>query len=183
MNEQTLLARAREWDMEALAQIYDQYSPALYRYAMRLLGDQDAAEECVAETFSRFLHALHNGKGPRQALKAYLYRIAHNWITDYYRRHPPAEAIDDHERTLADRDPGPEAWATRRWTQEAVRRALHHLTPDQRQVVVLRFLEGWSLAEVAQALDKPVGAIKALQHRALARLRTLLAHFVEAEHV
>lgn len=174
MNEAQLLRRARAWDMEALGAIYDQYSPLLYRYAMRLLGDPDVAEECVAETFSRFLQALHGGGGPQQHLKAYLFRVAHNWITDYYRRYRPVESLDTWPQPLADDDPSPESVAEVRWQQERVRALLARLTPDQRQVVVLRFLEGWPLAEVAEALGKPVGAVKALQHRALAALRRLL---------
>ena len=174
MNEAQLLRRARAWDMEALGAIYDGYSPLLYRYAMRLLGDPDVAEECVAETFSRFLQALRGGGGPKQHLKAYLFRVAHNWITDYYRRHQPVESLDTWPQPLADEDPSPEEVADVRWQQERVRALLARLTPDQRQVIVLRFLEGWSLAEVAETLDKPVGAVKALQHRALAALRRLL---------
>jgi RNA polymerase sigma-70 factor (ECF subfamily) len=56
-----------------------------------------------------------------------------------------------------------------------VRSALFHLTPDQRQVILLRYVEGWELEEIARAVQKPVGAVKALQHRAVARLRRLLA--------
>ncbi len=174
MDEAQLLQRARSWDMEALGEIYDHYSPLLYRYAVRLLGDQDLAEDCVAETFSRFLQALRKGKGPERHLKAYLFRVAHNWITDRFRRQPLEEALEDHSVHLADQGPAPDEVAEMRWRQEQVRAMLRQLTPDQRQVVVLRFLEGWSLAEVAAAMEKPVGAVKALQHRALAALRRLM---------
>ena len=88
-HQEELLRRARKFDQQALAEIYDSYSTGLFGYALRLLGDTNLAEECVAEAFTRFLNALHSGKGPKDHLKAYLYRIAHNWITDYYRRHPP----------------------------------------------------------------------------------------------
>src|SRR5512138_184862 len=88
-SEQDLLNGARALDMQALAAIYDRYSPGLYAYAMRLLGDECQAEDCVAETFSRFLKSLRAGQGPEEHLQAYLYRIAHNWITDLYRRQPP----------------------------------------------------------------------------------------------
>ena len=84
-----LLKGARNFDQQALGEIYDLYSGKLYAYSMRLLGSQDLAEECVAETFSRFLLALKNGGGPQEYLQAYLYRVAHNWITDTYRRQPP----------------------------------------------------------------------------------------------
>ncbi len=84
--EQELLTKAGQFDTRALTEIYDLYSPRLYRYAMRLLGDDCAAEDCVSETFSRFLKALQAGKGPRDYLQAYLFRAAHNLVVDHYRR-------------------------------------------------------------------------------------------------
>lgn len=174
MDEARLLQRAREWDMAALGAIYDTYSPLLYRYAVRLLGDPDLAEECVAETFARFLHALRAGKGPTRHLKAYLFRVAHNWITDRYRRAVPETTLDDKAHGMAHDGPGPDEHYESQWEQERVRHLLARLTPEQRQVIVLRFLEGWSHAEIAAAMDKPVGAVKSLQHRALAALRRLL---------
>ena len=80
-----LMAGACQLNMEVLGEIYDLYSPGIYRYAWRLVGDADVAEECVAETFSRFLGVIKNGEGPQNYLKSYLYRIAHNWICDYWR--------------------------------------------------------------------------------------------------
>ncbi len=175
VDEKQLLERARAWDMDALEQIYDLFSPVLYRYAMRLLGDADLAEDCVSETFTRFLYALRNGKGPKDHLKAYLFRIAHNWITDRHRRGRPSEPLEDHAHHLtADADGSPDETAHLRWEQARVREALFQLTPEQRQVIVLRYLEGWSHREIAETMDKPVSAVKALQRRALAALRRLL---------
>jgi len=167
-----LLQRAQSFDRQALAQIYDLYSPGLYRYAMRLLGDASAAEDCVAEAFSRFLQALRRGKGPRDYLQAYLYRIAHNWITDQYRRQPtpPAEL----EEGFADPASGPEESAARRIHQMRLREALRRLTSDQQQVIALKYLDGWENEEIARAIGKPVGAVKSLQHRALSTLQRLL---------
>ena len=171
--EANLLRGAKAFDMQYLGAIYDRYSPGLYAYSMRLLGDACLAEDCVAETFSRFLKALRAGQGPDQHLQAYLYRIAHNWITDQYRREPPPPlALED---DFAEQDGmRVEAQAGQHMQQEQVRAALRLLTPDQRQVIMLRFLEGWSIDDVAAAVDKPVSAVKALQHRALAALRRYL---------
>ncbi len=181
LKEDDLLRGARAFDQQVLAEIYDRYSTPLYRYAMRLLGEVVPAEECVAETFTRFLQALRAGKGPQDHLQAYLYRIAHNWITDYYRRQPPpALALD--EEWGVDRDAHPGRLVEGRYAQERVRLALRALTPEQRQVVVLRFLEGFGNEMVAAALDKPLGAVKALQHRALGTLRRLLAPVEEEEN-
>ena len=171
--QEELLARAKRLDMEALAEIYDLYSSGLYGYGLRLLGDVELAEDCVAETFSRFLQALHVGKGPRDFLQAYLYRIAHNWITDQYRRQPiPPLSLT--ENLYNSRELLPEKEAVENIQKEKVRAALLHLTPEQRQVIMLKYYEGWGNREVAAALDKPIGAVKSLQHRALGALKRML---------
>ncbi len=171
--EKELLKAAQFFDQDTLAVIYDRFSPGLYRYAMRLLGDDCLAEDCVGETFQRFLKALRAGQGPRDHLQAYLYRIAHNLITDSYRRQPPLP-IDLDENLCADDGLHPEGQVDARMQESRVRLAIRALTPDQRQVITLRFIEGWENDEVAAALMKPVGAVKALQHRALQALRRLL---------
>jgi RNA polymerase sigma-70 factor (ECF subfamily) len=176
-NEAKLLSEAKKFDQNALAEIYDVYSPGLYRYAYRQLGSQEIAEECVAETFSRFLNALKRDKGPSQNLRAYLYRIAHNWITDQFRRKSlPTEPLKPEIQS----SPGqlPEKIVDTHMTKELIRTHLSQLTPDQRQVLTLKFIEGWNNEEIAASLKKPVGAVKALQHRGLKNLRKRLKdHF------
>jgi RNA polymerase sigma-70 factor (ECF subfamily) len=167
-----LIIGARRFEQDALTAIYDQYSSRLYRYAMRLMGDVYLAEECVAETFDRFLKALRSGGGPRDHLQAYLYRIAHNWITDQFRRQPPPPLNLDESR-IADIYDHLSA-VELQTEQERMRAALRYLTPDQRQVIVLKYLEGMDNENIAATLEKPVGAVKSLQHRALAALRKLL---------
>lgn len=151
---------------------YDRHNSELYRYAWRLLGDADLAEECVAETFSRFLTALQRGGGPRQHLRAYLFRMAHNWITDYYRSRPtmPLPLMEHTHVSPVDISGDLEEQAER----AGIRVALAELTPDQRQVIVLKYVEDWNTEDIARALGKPVGAVKALQHRAIQSLRRLL---------
>ncbi|NMB89465.1 MAG: sigma-70 family RNA polymerase sigma factor [Chloroflexi bacterium] len=171
-SEEDLIRRARRFEQGALAEIYDHYSPGVYRYAARLLGDTQLAEDCVSDTFLRYLYALRAGGGPRDHLQAYLYRIAHNWITDQYRRQPPPQ-LPLHDE-LPDGEEGLLQAVVKRIDQIQVRGALACLTPDQRQVIVLKYLEGWENESVARALEKPVGSIKSLQHRALEALRRML---------
>ena len=172
-NDLALLRRARNLDEDALAEIYDSFSPMIYGYALRLSGDAATAEECVAETFSRFLTSLHNGQGPKEYLKAYLYRVAHNWITDLYRRARPETALDPELRAGDGFEP--HMAVAELLEQQELRVALARLTDDQRQVIALKYLEEMGHAEIAQMLQKPVGAVKALQHRGLAALRRILA--------
>lgn len=166
-----LLQQAKKFDIEALARIYDEYSPGVFRYAMRMLGDEMLAEDCTAETFHRFLSALRSKRGPNQYLQAYLYRIAHNWITDYYRRNilpevPIDEDLHDQQHDLA-------TLTQEQMEQQRVRSFLVKLTPDQRQVIILKYYEGWENEEIAAALNKPIGAVKSLQHRAINQLKKL----------
>ncbi len=129
------------------------------------------AEDCVADTFSRFLLALKRGGGPRQHLQAYLYRVAHNWVVDHYRRTPPV-ALEDQKALRSDVDLAQRV--EHKLESERVRAALRLLTDEQRQVIVLKYLEELSNQEVANIMGKTVGAVKAMQHRALASLERLL---------
>ena len=170
--EEELLERAQRFDEDALAEIFDRYQAGIYRYAMRLLGDEELAKDCMSETFSRFLGAVQRGAGPREHLQAYLYRIAHNWVTDTYRKKtPPSLPLDEY---FPDPGEGPQELMINELESERVRAALSLLTPDQRQVIILKYLEEWDHEEIAKALNKPVGAVKSLQHRAVEALRRLL---------
>lgn len=167
-----LLQRARSFDQTALAEVYDQFSPAIYAYAVRLTGDPDLAEECVAEVFARLLRALKAGQGPTDHLQAYLYRIAHNWLTDLFRRQPPP--LELHEDFPAIEADQPEANTQARMQQQAIRNALRRLTPEQCQVIMLRFYQQCSIEDTAAAMQKEQTAVKALQHRAMQALKKVL---------
>jgi len=166
-----LLQRAQQFDVEALASIYDQHNQGIYRYAVRMLGDELLAEDCTSETFHRFLQALQSRRGPREYLQAYLYRIAHNWITDHYRRNRSQDLpLSENLRE------GPEdidLITHEKIEQQRVRAMLSQLTPDQRQVILLKYYEGWENVEIAAAIQKPVGAVKALLHRAIKQLQKI----------
>jgi RNA polymerase sigma-70 factor (ECF subfamily) len=176
-----LLAETRRLTKQDLIGIYDEHSPALFRYAVRLLGDRQLAEDCVSETFSRFLGALQQGGGPSANVRAYLYRVAHNWITDHYRRKdaptlPLDIEIKDDEMT------NPFQKMIHEMEQDRVRRALLRLPEEQQQVVNLRFLEDWSHIEIAGLLGKTVEATRALQYRALVSLRQMLVDLDDEVH-
>jgi len=171
--ETTLRAEANILSKQDMVRVYEQHSPGIYRYAYRLSGDQTLAEECVSETFSRFLQAIRNGGGPIENVQAYLYRVAHNYITDHYRRQPPP-AVSLEADLHADYESNPMRVVSQNMERERVRNALLQLPPDQRQVILLRVLEDWSHEEVSIVLGKTVEATRALQHRALAAMRRLL---------
>ena len=178
MNDQDrLIQRLRKWDEQALAEVFDTYAPAIYRYAYRLLGHRETAQDIAAETFQRFLSALKNGGGPQHNLPAWLYRVAHNLVVDYYRRGSQMEPLPLEDLTLSDMDTN-EQTVLRGEKEARLREALWRLTEAQQQVIALRFLEGLSNEETARILGGTTGSVKALQHRAINSLRRLL----EVEH-
>jgi len=180
LSDNAVLQRARQFDSQTLAWIYDEYSSAIFAYAYRLTGSAYLAEECVSETFSRLLQALQMGGGPESNLKAYLYRTAHNWITDQFRRQTPLmDGLDDEIEMVADNKILTQAFLEQKDEKNEIRNALRVLTPDQRLVITLRFLEDQTINQVAAALGKPNGAVKSLQHRALQTLKRVLKKSVK----
>jgi len=167
-----LITKLEAFDMGAIEWVFDQYNEAIYRYSYRLLGNQDKAEECVAETFSRLLQALNVGRGPKKYVRPYLYRTAHNWITDQYRRTTPEETELIEDAHSSDQELEDEVFT--QIESRKVRKVLWELPENQRQAVVLKFLEGMENQEIAQTMNKPIGAVKALQHRGLQAIRKKL---------
>jgi RNA polymerase sigma-70 factor (ECF subfamily) len=167
-NEEVLWRqRASKGDPVALGQIYDAYAHRIFRYMFRRLGSTSLAEDLTADVFLRVVEASGTPRFCRGSLAPWLYRLAHNRLVDHFRQHgelPLPEGFD-----VAD-----EGRDDLQVHRHELRLAVRTLTPDQQQVVVLKFLEGLSNSEIAVALDKPEGAIKSLQHRALDALRRLL---------
>lgn len=173
-DEERLLREARRWNEAALEEIYDRFYPGLYRYAVYLLGDGEAAEECVADVFARFLDILRRGKGPKQNLKAYLYRMVHNWAYEQFRRRRTLSLDDLPIEALRVAQESLEEGTDKRWKAERLREALNHIPPRQAQVLILRFLEGFSFEDIAATMGISVGAVKALQHRGVENLKRIL---------
>jgi RNA polymerase sigma-70 factor (ECF subfamily) len=172
-DDRLLLERAREYDPEALGEIYDGYSEKIYHYIYRYLGEARLAEDLTAEVFLRLLEAIKASKGPRTHLSAWLYRVAHNLVVDHFRRRPREESLPLEEELMA----APEdvtVVVEKKLAQQQLRAAISHLTTDQQQVIVLKFVEGLSNAEVGQVLGKTEGAVKSLQHRALNALHRIM---------
>jgi len=132
------------------------------------------AEDCVGETFHRFLIAMRDGT-KFENMRAYLYRVAHNWITDHYRRKPPLPTIELDEEMHSDSDGNPSTLLTQKLDRQRVRSALLQLPAEQRQVIELRFMENWSHHEVASLLGRTVEATRSLQYRAMEALRQILS--------
>lgn len=167
------LKKANSLDRNTLGGIYDEYHPLLYSYIYRRVGNVEIARDLAADVFRRFLQAMANGNGPDKQLRAWLYRVAHNIVVDHYRRQQSNQSYPLEDKWIS-AEGDPDQAAEQSIKSERVRAAMLHLTPEQQEVIALKFLEGLSNDEVAQVTEKSVGAIKALQHRALAALRRQL---------
>lgn len=167
--EAALLGRACRLDGQALAQIHDQYYPALYRFALYRLGEPEAAADLAAEVFVRLLDALHAGRAPQTSLRGWLFGVAAHLVADHFRRRPTvplSEALSDGQSVAGE--------AEARLARGAVRAQLRRLTDEQQHVLALRFGDGFSLEDTAATLGKSVTAVKALQFRAVEALRRAL---------
>ena len=171
--ERELLRGIRSLDQAALGAVFDTYYPRLYRYIYQHLRHQATAEDLAAEVFTRLLEQLAGGGGPRKHLQAWLYRVAHNLVVDESRRrvHRDHGPLEDGQ-AVGRQDVEAEVAHAISW--QRARDALEGLTPQQRAVLVLKFLEGWSNKEVARVLETSEGAVKSLQHRGLASMRRAL---------
>ncbi len=172
-DEGALLEHARAYDEKALGELYDRYAPKMYAYIYRRVGDAGTAEDLTGELFLRVVRSIRNDQGWRESFSAWLYRIAHNLVVDHYRS-LPAEA-DRLVETSMEGDSGDlVADVEGKAARERLRRATRRLTPEQQEVLALRFGEGLTSAETARILNKSTGAVEALQHRAVASLRRIL---------
>ena len=160
----------RKLDPQVIGAVYDRYFPDIYRFVLYKLGNESIAEDIASDVFVRLLEAVKKKKGPQTNIKSWLLSTASHAVTDHLRRiyRRPTEALSDgmpdHASSLTDE-------VDRRQQADSVRDAYAQLTPDQQNVLALRFGDGYSLEETAAVMQKKVNAVKALQFRALAALQ------------
>ena len=172
--DEQVLERARSYDAQALAEIYDRHSGPIYGYLYRLVGDAAQAEDLTGDVFLKLVQLLGTKQGPRDRIGGWLYSVAHNMAMDHFRRQKRAPAVPLDEELVAE-GCHPSDAVQDKIAKQQLRAGIRRLTSDQQQVVLLRFAEERPLAEVARLMGKSEGAVKILQHRAVSRLRKLLA--------
>ncbi|MFQ5858717.1 MAG: sigma-70 family RNA polymerase sigma factor [Anaerolineae bacterium] len=173
-DERELIRRAKEYDPSAFAEIYERYYQRIYNYIYYRISDGVMAEDLCSEVFVKTLEAIDSYTFQGVPFSAWLYRIASNLVIDHYRRQPvqPEMSWEDGRPLVTDENPG--VSLERHFDHQELRRALRGLTSDQQQVIILKFVDGLSNNEVAHILGKTEGAVKSLQHRALASLGRLM---------
>ena len=174
MEEKDLICRAARGAAEAFRQLVEAYQTPAYRLAARMCGP-DSAEDVTQEAFLAAWRALPEFRGDCR-FSTWLYRLVSNAAIDCLRRekkHRDTGDVDDLE--LPDGGPSPQEQAERSDTRDAVRRALDRLSPEHRQVLLLRFMQELDYGEIARALNVSEGTVKSRINRAKGRLRELLA--------
>jgi RNA polymerase sigma-70 factor, ECF subfamily len=168
--------RAQQGDHAAFEAIYNQFAEGLFRYLYSRCGDATLAEELLGELWVRVVERLPAFRFPAgepgAAFAGWLYRIARNLVIDNGRR--VASRGVPLAETLSSTEPQPEEQLIARDEKEELRGAFEQLTEDQREVLLLRFVEERSSAEVARLTGRSEGAVKVMQHRALDSLARLM---------
>lgn len=163
-----LVVRAKAADHQALTTIYERYSPAIYRYIYYRVGDVQVAEDIRADVFLRMLEGMGRYEDRGWPLSAWLYRIAHDRTIDTLRRYRtrPQMPLEEWSGTTD----GPEGTVDVQLDREELHRTIDQLTDDQSRVIRMRFLQEMTVQEVASAMGRTEGAVKALQHRGIQAL-------------
>ncbi len=180
-HEAALVERAIAGDTDAFGNLYLLYLDAIYRYVYFRTGNTNDAEDLTEQVFLKAWEALPSYKQCGNPFTSWLYCIAHNMVVDHYRRQKLVVSVPLLEKGD---DAGKQSTALERIIEAeevaALVTAIAQLPEEQQQVIILRFVEGLSHAEVARIVDKSEGACRVIQHRALAALNQLLT---EAQNV
>lgn len=167
--------RAAQADRGAFDVLYRRYLDRVYGYAFYQLGDHHDAEDATERTFLAALRAIDRYRDRGSTFRAWLFRIAHNSIANVHRSRSRrrTEPLPE-EPAWSAPDADPAGLVHRAEEVHAVMRAVARLPDDRRQVILLRFVDGLSAAEVGEVLGRSAGAVRVLQHRALRELGTIL---------
>ncbi len=172
-DEEKLVVGAKEMDPEAWRQIYDRDYRKIYFFIYRRVGNSSLAEDLTSGVFLRALEGIAKYKYQGFTLTAWFLAISRNLVADHFRRtgRAPEQPLN---LDVTSGKPTPEQLVEGTWQREVLYQALEHLSEEQRQVVSLRFIDGLSTSEVGHLMNRREGAVRALQHRAIASLRRIM---------
>ena len=166
-----LVERAQAGDRAALEELYLVHFDHIFGYLHVTVGNRHDAEDLTTQTFVRMLESIGRFRWQKAPFSAWLFRIAHNLAMDHFRsrrRWQPEEEVPEPEGSA---ESSAEEEALKVLSSESMFDLIESLSDEQRQVLILKFVFDFSNQEAATVLDKTEGAIKSLQHRALASLQ------------
>jgi len=168
-----LVSRAIDGDGDAFGRLYDMHVDRVYRHIYYRVSNNADAEDLTQQVFFKAWQAISRYKKTASPFLAWLIKISHNLVIDFYRAKKSETYIDfDVVDTKPETDP--EHLAEVHFNQQQIRQSILKLHGDQQQVILMRFIEDFSYAEIAASLGKSEGAIRVILHRGLARLRKIM---------
>ena len=176
--EDEILRRASQGDREAFGVLYEQYVERIFNYVYYRTGNVHDAEDLTARVFYRALHHIHTYTDRGVPFTAWLYRIAHNLIANWHRDRSRHQEIPlDDTPTIHYKGEPPEVALMQNQSRETLLKLIRHLPSDRQHLLILKFVEHMSNAEVGQIMGRSEGAVKSLYHRTLLSLRDELEGF------
>lgn len=173
VSEAELISRAGQGEIFAYGILYDRYLDSLYRYIYYRVSNHEEAEDLTETVFLKAWETLPRMRTEKMNFRAWLYRIAHNLVVDYYRTRKPNLPLE-HANDLHDDAPTPETNLQVIEEGQQLSLAIARLKPDLKEVLVCRFISGMSHAETAKIMGLAEGHVRVLQHRALRKIRKFL---------
>ncbi len=174
-NEQALIERSKS-DADAFGELYERYVDRIYNYIYYRVGDPAEAEDLTARVFHRALGHIEDYQSRGAPFAAWLYRIAHNLVANWYRDRSRHKNIRlDDVLAMAAHGATPQHLAEQSEAAQTLQRAMRQLPPERQQLLILKFSDELSNAEIARIMGRTEGAIKSMYHRTLLALRAELA--------
>jgi len=171
-DENEILAKASQGDRDAFGYLYERYVERIFNYVYYRTGNVHDAEDITARVFYRALHHIHNYRDRGVPFSAWLYRIAHNLVANWHRDGSRKQEIPLTEvPTIRYKGDAPEQTLLYSEERENLLHLIHKLSPDRQNLLILKFVEHMSNAEIGQILGRSEGAVKSLYHRTLLSLR------------
>jgi RNA polymerase sigma-70 factor, ECF subfamily len=170
-----LVDRAQKGDRDALEELYLIHFDRIYSYLHVSVGNRHDAEDLTTQTFLKMLESIGRFRWQSAPFSAWLFRIAHNLAMDHFRARKRVQPEEEVPEPPGSEEPSAELEALQSIGRQSMLELIDKLSPEQQQVLTLKFVFNFPNADVAKILDKTEGAIKSLQHRALASLQKQLA--------
>ena len=170
-----LVERAQRGERAALEELYLIHFDRIYSYLHVSVGNRHDAEDLTTQTFMRMLESIGKFRWQSAPFSAWLFRIAHNLAMDHFRANKRWQPEEEVPEPPGEEEPSAELTAMQTIGRESMLKLIERLSPEQQQVLTLKFVFNLPNAEVAAILDKTEGAIKSLQHRALVSLQKQIA--------
>jgi RNA polymerase sigma-70 factor (ECF subfamily) len=170
--EEDVLKSASDGDREAFGQLYERYVDRIFNYVYYRTGNLHDAEDLTARVFQRAMNHIQNYTDRGVPFSAWLYRIAHNLVANWHRDRSRRQEIPLNDiPVLPSKGEHPETTLVHSEEQEDLLRLIRRLPPDRQHLLILKFLENLSNAEIGQIMGRSEGAVKSLYHRTLLALR------------